>query len=424
MSQDGILAHIRREFAAIQEGFGFVFVPPAIQGLGTAGGFQMELQDRFGVGLTALQQTAFEMVRDGNAQAGLLGLNTTFSARVPQLFLEVDRTQAKTMGVPLGNVFETLQAYLGSTYANDFNRFGRTYQVTVQADARFRVRQSDIGRLYVRSDQGDMVPIGALVDVNEALGPQIVRRFNLYPSAAINGAAAPGFSSGDALLLMEQMADVKLPRQMGFEWTGMSYQEKQVGSEAILIFGLAIGMVFLVLAAQYESWTAPTSIILSVPFALLGVVAGLVARQLPNDVYTQIGVVLLIGLASKTSILIVEFAREIRGQGKGVIEAACEASRLRFRPVLMTAISFVFGTLPLLVASGAGAASRQAVGTAVFFGMLVATILTVIFVPAFFRVFQATGEQWFGERIRVSEPETAAEPTAESLTRGPSTGGR
>jgi HAE1 family hydrophobic/amphiphilic exporter-1 len=296
--------------------------------------------------------------------------------------------------------------------------------VTVQADARFRVRQSDIGRLYVRSDQGDMVPIGSLVDVNEALGPQIVRRFNLYPSAAINGAAAPGFSSGDALLLMEQMADVKLPRQMGFEWTGMSYQEKQVGSEAILIFGLAIGMVFLVLAAQYESWTAPTSIILSVPFALLGVVAGLVARQLPNDVYTQIGVVLLIGLASKTSILIVEFAREIRGQGKGVIEAACEASRLRFRPVLMTAISFVFGTLPLLVASGAGAASRQAVGTAVFFGMLVATILTVIFVPAFFRVFQATGEQWFGERIRVSEPETAAEPTAESLTRGPSTGGR
>jgi HAE1 family hydrophobic/amphiphilic exporter-1 len=249
----------------------------------------------------------------------------------------------------------------------------------------------------VRNDQGGMVPIGAVVDVRESLGPQIVRRYNLYPSASINGQAAPGSSSGEALSLMEQMAEQKLPQAMGFEWTGMSYQEKLVGSEAVLIFALAITLVFLVLAAQYESWTAPASIIFSVPFALLGVVISLSMRGLANDVYTQIGIVLLIGLASKTAILIVEFAREIRISGKDIHTSAIDAARLRFRPVLMTAVSFVFGTFPLVVATGPAAASRQAVGTAVFGGMLVATVLTVIFVPVFFFVFQSIGERYFGE---------------------------
>ncbi len=411
-SQDAIVAHLRREFAAIQEGTPFVFVPPAIQGLGTAGGFQMELQDRGGLGPALLAQMAAEMVQDGNGQAGLVGLNTTFRATVPQLFLDVNRTQAKRMNVPLGNVFGTLQTYLGSSYVNDFNRFGRTYQVRVQADAPHRVSAEDINRLYVRNLEGGMVPIGAVVDVNETLGPQLVRRYNLYPSAAINGQAAPGFSSGDALVLMEQMADEKLPGGTGFEWTNMSYQEKRVGSEAILIFALAITLVFLVLAAQYESWTAPTSVVLAVPLALLGVVLGVAARGLPNDVYTQIGIVLLIGLASKTAILIVEFGREMRAGGKEIYDAALEASRLRFRPVLMTAISFVFGTLPLLIASGAGAASRQAVGTAVFGGMLIATILMVVFVPVFFLVFQGFGERFFGEslaREEAPQPPVAAE---------------
>jgi HAE1 family hydrophobic/amphiphilic exporter-1 len=398
VTQDEILAHLRRAFALkVPEGVAFAFAPPAIFGLGTAGGFQMEVQDRGGLGLTTLQQTTLEMVRDGEAQSGLVGLNTTFRATVPQLFVDVDRTQAKTMGVPLATVFSTLQGYLGSAYVNDFNKFGRTYQVRVQADPSYRVTADDIKRIYVRNQAGGMVPMGALVNVDKTLGPQIVRRYNLYPSAAINGQAEPGWSSGQALALMEQMAEEKLPAAMGFEWTAMSFQEKQVGNEAIMIFGLAIVLVFLVLAAQYESWTAPSSIILSVPFAILGVAVALVLRGLANDVYTQIGVVLLIGLASKTSILIVEFAREIRSGGKEVVESAREAARLRFRPVLMTAISFVFGTLPLLVATGAGAASRQAVGTAVFGGMLVATFLTVIFVPVFFRVFQAAGERWFGE---------------------------
>ena len=397
LSQDGILAHLRAEFAKIREAIVFVFAPPAIQGLGTAGGFQMEVQDRGSLGFFALQQVAQEMVRDGNAQPGLVGLSSTFRANVPQLFLDVDRTQAKTMGVPLGSVFGTLQAFLGSAYVNDFNKFGRTYQVKVQADQRFRAQRSDIERLRVRNLQGGMVPIGAVVDVQDSFGPQVVRRYNLYPAAAINGLPSPGTSSGVALNLMEQMANRKLPRSMGYAWTGISYQEKQVGGEAALVFALAITLVFLVLSAQYESWTAPSSIVLSIPFAILGVVVALVMRGLPNDVYTQIGVVLLIGLASKTSILIVEFAREQRMQGKGIQEAAVEAARLRFRPVLMTAISFVFGTLPLLVASGPAAASRQAVGTAVFGGMLVATILTVIFVPVFFRVFQAAGERYLGE---------------------------
>jgi HAE1 family hydrophobic/amphiphilic exporter-1 len=407
-SQDAIVAHLRREFASIQEGIAFVFVPPAIQGLGTAGGFQMELQDRGGLGPAVLAQLAAEMVHDGNAQAGLVGLSSTFRAAVPQLFLDVDRTQAKRMNVPLGNVFGTLQTYLGSSYVNDFNRFGRTYQVRVQADAPYRVKAEDIKRLYVRNADGGMVPIGAVLSVEETRGPQLLRRFNLYPSAAINGQAAPGFSSGDALVLMEQMADQKLPGGMDFEWTNMSYQEKRVGGEAVLIFALAITLVFLVLAAQYESWTAPTSVVLAVPLALLGVVLAVAARGLPNDVYTQIGIVLLIGLASKTAILIVEFGREMRSGGKGIHEAALDASRLRFRPVLMTAISFVFGTLPLLIASGAGAASRQAVGTAVFGGMLIATILMVVFVPVFFQVFQGAGERFFGEAgVRETNPPAA-----------------
>ena len=394
-TQEAILANLRREFSKIQDGIPFVFVPPAIFGLGVAGGFQMEVQDRGGLGLQTLQQLSQEMVRDGNAQTGLVGLNSTFRANVPQLYIDVDRTQVKTMDVPLSSVFETLQAYLGSTYVNDFNKFGRTFQVKIQAEQAFRLKPDDIKKLYVRNNKGDMVPIGAMVNVYESLGPQIVRRYNLYPSAAVNGQAEAGFSSGDALNLMDQMARTKLPPSMGTEWTGMSFQEKQVGNEAILIFALALILVFLVLAAQYESWTAPISIVFAVPFALLGVVIALMTRGLANDVYTQIGIVLLIGLASKTAILIVEFARDIRiKQKKGIVESAIEASRLRFRPVLMTAISFVFGTFPLLIASGAGAASRQAVGTTVFGGMIVATVLTVLFVPVFFRVFQGLSERF------------------------------
>jgi len=407
LSQEAILADLRRRFSAIQEGVAFAFAPPAINGLGVSGGFQMQLQDRGGVGFDALQQVAMEMVADGSAQSGLQALNTTFRARVPQLFADVDRTKAKTLGIPLDAVFGTLQASLGSTYVNDFNKFGRTYQVTLQADSRFRQQREDIQRLQVRNPNGEMVPLGTLVAVDESFGPQLVTRYNLYPSAAINGEAAPGFSSGQALTLMEGMAEAKLPLSTGFEWTGMSYQEKRVGGETLVVFGLAILLVFLVLAAQYESWSAPAAVIFAVPLGLLGAVVAAAMRGLDNDVYMQIGVVLLVALASKNAILIVEFAREQRDQGLGILEAAAEASRLRFRPILMTSFSFVLGVMPLVVASGAGAASRRSLGTVVLGGQLSATVIAVILVPVFFVVFQRMSELGKG-RPEVEETVDAA----------------
>ena len=392
LSQKAILANLQRQFFGIQDAIVYGFPPPAISGLGVASGFQMQLQDKSGAGLQGLQQMVDEMIADGNAQTQLTNLNTTFRADVPQLFAEVDRTKAKALGIPLDSVFGTLQAYLGSAYVNDFNKFGRTWQVTVQADHRFRVKPSDIRALNVRNANGNMVPIGTLVQVEEIVGPQMLLRYNLYPSASITGAAAPGFSSGQALTLMEQLANAKLPPSMGFEWTGMSFQEKQVGSEAIMVFALAIILVFLVLAAQYESWTSPTAVILVVPLAVLGTVLALLVRDTDNNVYTQIGIVLLIGLASKNAILIVEFARAEREQGKSILEAAIGAARLRFRPILMTSIASIFGFLPLVVASGAGAASRQAIGTAVVGGMVAATIMSLLFTPVFYVVMQRFGE--------------------------------
>ncbi len=411
LQQDVIMAKVQRELSEIQEAVAFTFLPPAIPGLGVAGGFQMQLQDRGDIGLGALQQVATEMAYDGNAQAGLTGVYTTFRATVPQRFIDVNRTKVKTLGIPLSAVFDTMQAYLGSAYVNDFNKFGRTYQVMIQAEPRFRARASDIRTLEVRDNQGEMIPLSTVATVEETLGPQIITRYNLYPSASINGAAAPGYSSGQALTMMEQMARSKLPSSMGFEWTGMSYQEKLVGGEAVFIFALAVLFVYLVLAAQYESWNTPISVILSVPFALLGAVVAVMVRGMDNNVYTQIGVVLLIALASKNAILIVEFAREIRSQGKSRIEAAIEAARLRFRPILMTAFSSIFGFFPLVVASGAGAASRQALGTAVVGGLAVATVLGLIFVPVLFVVVQWVADLRSG-RSSLGPPPTRQGPTA------------
>jgi HAE1 family hydrophobic/amphiphilic exporter-1 len=408
-SLDGILAHLRRELGGIREAIAFAFAPPAINGLGTTGGFQMQLQDQAGAGLGELDAMVREIVADAGSQAGLAGLNSTFRPGVPQLFAEVDRTKAKDLKVPLNVVFGTLQAYLGSAYVNDFNRFGRTWQVKVQADHQFRVEAQDIRRLEVRSSNGRMIPMGTLVSVDRTLGPQTIQRYNLYPSAAITGTAAPGFSSGQALSLMEQLADRKLPPSMGFEWTGMSYQEKQVGGEAIVVFALAIVLVFLVLAAQYESWTAPTAVILVVPLAVLGTILALQLRGLDNNVYTQIGIVLLIALASKNAILIVEFARTRRSEGEGIIESAISAARMRFRPILMTAISSIAGFFPLIIATGAGAASRQAIGTAVVGGMIAATVMSLIFTPVFFAVMQWLSE--FLARLRGKQPTVVTVPS-------------
>ena len=396
-TQEAILQHLNKNFSRIQEAIVFTFVPPAIPGLGVSGGFQMQIQDKGNVGLDELQRMANEMISESRSQSGLASLNSTFRAGVPQLFAEVDRTKAKTLNVPLNDVFSTLQAYLGSAYVNDFNKFGRTWQVKVQADAEFRLKPEDIRQLEVRNKKGDMIPLGTLIRVDESLGPQTILRYNLYPAASITGSAAEGFSSGEALNLMEQMAKTKFPDTMGFEWTGMSYQEKKVGSEAIVIFSLAIVLVFLVLAAQYESWSLPMAVLLVVPLALLGTVAALMVREFDNNIYTQIGIVLIIGLASKNAILIVELAAEQRAKGVSIFDAAVEASRLRFRAILMTAFSSVFGFMPLLVASGAGAASRQAIGTAVVGGMIAAVCMSLIFTPVFYAVMQKLSE-------RISEP--------------------
>jgi HAE1 family hydrophobic/amphiphilic exporter-1 len=393
LSQDALVGRMAGEFSGIQEASIFPFVPPAIRGLGFAGGFLMELQDRNGVGLTTLQNVAADMIQDANAQSKLQGVYTTFRANVPQLFADVDRNQAKTLNVPLSNVFNTLQAFLGSVYVNDFNKFGRTYQVKVQADGAFRSDVEDIRRLEVRDTAGRMIPLGTLVSVKETVGPQLIRRYNMYPSAAINGRAAPGHSSGEALAVMESLAAGKLPASMGFEWTGMSYQERTTADQGVFIFALAVVFVYLVLCAQYESWSSPLAIILSVPLALLGTVTAVMMRGMEVNVYTQIGIVLLIALSSKTSILIVEFAKAKRDAGEGIEDAALEAARLRFRPILMTALTFVLGVAPLVVATGAGAASRRALGTAVFGGMLSATLLLVLFVPVFYVVIQRGSEK-------------------------------
>ncbi len=400
--QDAIVKHLRKNLSQIQSAVAIAFIPPPIDGLGNAGGFQMQIQDRGSVGLEELGAVTNEMIAAGNSQSGLTALSTTFRANVPQLFADIDRTKVKTMDIPLNDVFGTLQAYLGSSYVNDFNAFGRTYQVRVQADHQYRVSADDIMQLNVRNLKGDMIPMGTFTSVGHSLGPQSILRYNLYPTASINGEAAAGKSSGDALQLMEQMAKTNLPASMGFEWTGMSYQEKAAGSP-YGIFAIAIVFVFLVLSAQYESWTMPAAVIAVVPLAVLGVVIALLISGMDNNTYTQIGIVLLVALASKNAILIVEFASEQREEGKTIQEAAINAARLRFRAIQMTAISSILGFLPLLIASGAGAASRQAVGNAVVGGMCAATLFSLLFVPTFFVIFRSLGERGKKKEIETNQ---------------------
>ncbi len=398
LHQSAIVKSLNRRLSKFDKGFAFAFPMPSLPGVGTSGGFTFMLQDRGGVGLAQLEQVAQEVIADGNSQAGLARLSTTFRANIPQLFVDIDREQVMRMGIPMQSVFDTLQVYLGSAYVNNFTLFGRGFKVTAQADAPFRARPEDIGRLELRNAKGEMTPVAAVATVEEAYGPQTVNRFNLYPSAKILGNPAAGYSSGQALDIMEDMANEKLPATMGYDWSELSYQEKQAGQGTTAIFLFAIFMVYLVLAAQYESWSVAVSVVLSVSTALLGAVLAVSVRGMENNVYTQIGIVLLIGLSTKSAILIVEFAKALREEGKSIFEAAVEATRLRFRAVLMTAFSFILGVIPLLMASGAGAESQKVIGTTVFGGMIVATLVSLAAVPMLYFVVQTLAEKVGGKK--------------------------
>jgi len=406
----GLLQQVQAEFNEIREGIVFGFPPPPIQGLGSAGGFEMQLQDRGGIGLVQLETFANDLVAAGNASPVLTRLNQNFRGNVPQLFAKVDRDKIKSLNLPLQSVFNTLQANLGSQYVNDFNLFGRTWKVMVQADQRFRARPADIERLEMRDAQGNMIPIGTVVQISDTVGAQTIIRFNLFRSATLTGGPAQGFSEGQAVDAIERLAGQYLPQQMTYAWSGVTYQQKEAGNLAPLIFSLAIIFGFLFLAAQYESWANPLSVMLSVPIAIFGATTFMLVRTkisvlpIEANIYMQIGIVLLIALSAKTAIMIVEFAKQQHEkEGKGIIEAAAEAARLRFRPILMTAFSFILGVIPLVIASGAGARGRVALGTAVFGGMLVYTILGVFFIPSLYAIVETGWEKMFGKKQPIAE---------------------
>ncbi|QCI68904.1 efflux RND transporter permease subunit [Phreatobacter stygius] len=392
LSATDIVNGVRPKLFGVPQALVLAFEPPSIQGLGATGGFEFQLEDLSGRGAAAVNEAMQALLAEARKQPELnpQTLFSTFSTSTPQFRYDLDRNKAKLLGLNLPDVFNTLQIYLGSLYVNDFNLFGRTFRVTLQANQGARAEAADLTRLYVRNAAGAMVPLSTLGTLRPVVGPETVTHYNNYGSALINGSAAPGFSSGQAVQAMERAAAVALPRDFGYEWTGITFQELKAGSIAMVVFALAIVFVFLILAAQYESWSMPFMVLLSVPLALFGALLAIWLRGLQLDVYSQIGFVMLIGLAAKNAILIVEFAKRRREEGLSIIDAATEAARLRLRPILMTAFAFILGVVPLMLATGAGAASRQSLGTAVFGGMLVATILTLGFVP----VFYAMIEQW------------------------------
>ena len=390
-----MLGDVRAAYARIQEGIVIAFQLPAVEGIGNAAGFDLRLEDRTGVGRFAMQQLVQELIADGSAQSGLARISSPYRAAVPMLYADVDREKVKKRGVPLQDVFSTMSVDLASSYVNDFNKFGRTWQVNLQADSAFRARAGQVKNLQVRNAAGDMIPLGSLLDIREDMGPAHVVRYNLYPSAAVQGVPAPGVSSGDAMAIMTSMLEQKRPQGIGSEWTALSFQEQRAGGEAGLVFLLALLVVYLILAGLFESWTLPLPVILSIPLAVLGAMLGLLWRGMDNNIYTQVGLVLLVGLGAKNAILIVEFAKANRDRGLGLVESAVEAARLRLRPILMTALAFILGVLPLVHATGAGAASRQAIGTAVFFGMIGNTLLGLVFTPLLYVAITAAAERVF-----------------------------
>jgi len=384
LSASSIGRTLRGEFDTIQEAMVSVFGAPPVDGLGNTGGYKLQVQDRADAGIAALQESVDGVVSAGNAQPTLVGLFSSFRANQPQIYVELNRTQAKSQEVALTEIFDTLQTYLGSVYVNDFTRFGRNWQVNVQAESRFRLESEDIARLKVRTAAGEMVPLGALVSVEETAGPSIVNHYNMYPSAEINGGMAPGVSSGQAIGTVEAVSATELPPTMGYEWTELALQQKLAGNTAIFVFILGAVLVYLVHSAEYESWSLSLSIIMIVPMCLLPAIGGVWLAGRENNIFTQIGLVVLIGLAAKNAVLIVEFTKQKEEEGLACREATITACKQRLRPILMTSFAFTFGVLPLVLAKGAGAEMRVSLGIAVFAGMLGVTAFGIFFTPVFY----------------------------------------
>lgn len=393
-SAGAIAGALNQQFGQIQDAFVVIFPPPPVQGLGTTGGFKLQLEDRGSLGYDALDAAVKAFMAKAQSAPELAGLFTSYQVNVPQLYADIDRTKARQLGVAVTDVFDTMQVYLGSLYVNDFNKFGRTYSVRVQADAAFRARAEDIGQLKVRSATGEMVPLSALMKIGPTVGPDRAMRYNGFLSADINGGPAPGYSSGQAQDAVKRIAAETLPKGIGYEWTELTYQEILAGNSAAWVFPLAILLVFLVLAAQYESLTLPLAIILIVPMGLFAAMTGVWLSRGDNNVFTQIGLMVLVGLSAKNAILIVEFARELEFAGRTPLQAAIEAARLRLRPILMTSMAFVMGVLPLVLSTGAGAEMRRAMGIAVFTGMIGVTAFGLFLTPVFYVLLrQLTGNR-------------------------------
>jgi HAE1 family hydrophobic/amphiphilic exporter-1 len=383
------------------EAFALAIQPPSIPGLGSQGGFSLWLQDRSGGTVEGLNQALQNFLGAARQRPELAGVNSPFQAQVPQVYANVDRDKVLRQGVNLGDVYQTMQAFLGGLYVNQFNRFGRQWRVFLQAEGEDRMLPDQVGQFYVKNDAGTMVPLSALSTMSPAFGPQFTNRFNVYRAAQVTGAAAPGYSSGDAMRALEEVAEQTLPREMGYDWSDLSYQEKQASGTTLTYFALSLVFVFLILAALYESWTLPFSVLLTVPVAVFGAFVGLLLRKFDLDVYAKIGVIMLIGLSAKNAILIVEFAKAQLEQGKPLVEAALEGARLRLRPILMTSFAFIFGCIPLWLASGSGAGSRQILGTVVISGMLAATLLAIFLIPFLFVSIERLGTR----RKRAPAPE-------------------
>jgi hydrophobe/amphiphile efflux-1 (HAE1) family protein len=410
LSTAGILNDLRGQMQALREAFVLVIPPPSVPGIGTGGGFKLYVQDRAGRGPRALQQAVDSIAGPANQIPGLVQVFTLFNTSTPQIYADIDRTKAEMLGVPISRFFDTLSTYMGSTFVNDFNILGRTYRVNAQADNPFRLSVRDVENLRARSTAGEMVPLGAVATFREITGPYRMPRYNLFPAAEVQGATLPGFSTGQAIAAMENLLAANLPSGFGFEWTEIALQEKVAGNTAAVAFGLAVVFVFLLLAAQYESVLLPLAVVLIVPMCLFAAISGVLARGMDNNILTQIGFVVLIGLAAKNAILIVEFARQAEERGASRWDAAVEAARTRLRPILMTSFAFVLGVVPLVVATGAGAEMRQALGTAVFFGMLGVTLFGLLFTPVFYVLVR-----WIGTKIGSDKGAAARTPSKAQL---------